>query len=162
MFFKTFFTSTIWITLAPKVGYMAVGAVLTLVVLGAIALATDPGPVGAGPASPASTPAVTETPQPTLTPRPPTPTPDPTKEMEKSEEAARYILKWEYKTQFDYLCDGYDTQKRIWDWEKDLTRFEIRVADGGYAGSDRWHQEIRELADELQALVVLIDRQCLE
>ena len=82
--------------------------------------------------------------------------------MNKSIEAAAYIINWEYYADFDYLCDNYDLEKRIWDWEDDLTRFELRATDSDYQGTTKWHDEIRGLADELETLVRLIDRRCLE
>ena len=102
------------------------------------------------------------TPRPTSTPRPPTPTLDPTKEMTETVAAAAYIINWEYYTDFRYLCDDYDLEKRIDDWGDDLTRFELRAADKSFIETPRWHQELREIADELETLVRLIDRRCLE
>ena len=150
------------ITLAAKLGYMALGSLLTLLALVGIALVTDPGPVDAGLDSPTSAPQASTTPWPTPTPRPPTRTPDATKEMEKSVSAAAYILEWEHKVEFWHLCDALSTKQRIWDWEKELERFEIRVAEGDYAGTVKWHQDIRRLATELESLVGVIDRDCLQ
>ena len=82
--------------------------------------------------------------------------------MEETIEAAAYIINWEYKTDFWYLCDDYELEKRIDDWEHDLTRFELRAADDSFIETPRWHKELRELAAELEILVRLIDRRCLD
>ena len=122
----------------------------------------SPAPTARSTTIPTSTPSPSPIPRPMSTPRPPTPTPDPTKEIAKSIEAAAYIVNYNYKVEFAYLCDEYNLQKRIWDWEKDLTRFQLRVTDNSYPGTPKWHKEIRGLAEELRTLVILIDHQCIE
>lgn len=134
----------------------ALSLVLMLLLVGCATEAASGAPYPS--LTPAFTPAHTIAPPPV---RRLTRTPNPTVEMEKSIEAVAYIINWEYKTGFDYLCDNYSLEKRIWDWEDDLTRLELRSTDESYIGTAKWHKEIRALARELETLVAYIDRECI-